>query len=314
MERIIKNQANSGIIIVEHNPMNNRMKKIGNATIYHADCMEAFRELPDNSIDFIATDPPYFLDGMDNDWSDSELKKKQSKARAIRGLPVGMKFDPKQGKRLEKFFNQVAQEASRVLKPGGFLVSFSQGRLFHRLAIAAEDAGFEVRDMLAWEHNGGQGKAFTQNHFVEKMELSEEKKKKIIEKLQNRKTPQLRPKFEAILLAQKSREGTFVENWVKWETGLIKTDFGVQQTTVFNYKKPNMRKIIDHMTIKPVDLMERLIEIFSTPNQIILDPFMGSGTTGLAALKTGRRFIGFEIEKKYFDISENRLREHGKNI
>ena len=280
---------------------------LGDAIIFHADCLNAFKGLQENSIDFIATDPPYFLDGMDNKWSDSELKKKEARAGAIRGLPVGMRFDPEQGKRLQVFFAQVSREALRVLKPGGFMVVFSQGRLFHRIGIAAEDAGFEARDMLIWEHNGGQGKAFTQNHFVKKMRISREEKEHIIRKLRNRKTPQLRPKFEAILLAQKPKQGTFVENWLKWETGLIKADFETQQTTIFNYKKSHLRKEIDHMTIKPVDLMERLIEVFSTPRQVVLDPFMGSGTTGVAALRNGRKFLGFEIEKKYFKIAEKRL-------
>lgn len=289
------------------------MERIRDATIYNADCLVAFRELSDNSVDLIATDPPYFLDGMDNDWSHQNLKKKQSRAKAIGGLPVGMKFDPEQGKRLEKFFEQVSRESLRVLKPGGFLISFSQGRLYHRLSIAAENAGFEVRDMLVWEHGGGQGKAFTQDHFVKKMNLPVDEQESIITKLQNRKTPQLRPKFEAILLAQKPKNGTFVNNWLKWNTGLIKTDFDVQQTTIFKYNKPNKRKTIDHMTVKPVDLMERLIEVFSIPGQVVLDPFLGSGTTGVAALRTNRKFIGFEIDKNYFDISKKRLQDYEKN-
>ena len=76
------------------------------------------------------------------------------------------------------------------------MVAFSQGRLVHRLAIAAEDAGFEIRDLFVWEHEGGQGKAFTQDHFVKKMDLSAKQRAAIVTKLDRRKTPQLRPKFE----------------------------------------------------------------------------------------------------------------------
>ncbi len=283
--------------------------KIKGAFIYLADCMNVFCKIADNSIDFIATDPPYFLDGMGDEWSDVKLRKRESKAGVVRGLPRGMKFDPSQGKRLEIFFYNVSKEAIRVLKPGGFMASFSSGRLFHRIASASENAGFEIRDMLIWEHNGGQGKAFTQDHFVKKMKISNDEKENIIKKLQNRKTPQLRPKFESILLAQKPKEGTFVENWLKWGTGLIRTDFETQQTTILNYRKPNMRKEIGHMTIKPVEIMERLIEIFSVQGQVVLDPFMGSGTTGVAALRKMRKFIGFEIEKEYFKIAKKRLEQ-----
>lgn len=275
--------------------------------IENEDCLVGIKKLDENSIDFIATDPPYFLDGMDNSWSDNNLKSKASRARAIGGLPVGMKFDPEQGRKLEKFFYKISKELYRVLKPGGFMVAFSQGRLYHRMVTATEDAGFEIRDMLIWEHNGGQGKAFTQNHFVKKMKISNEEKERIIEKLDNRKTPQLRPKFEPIVLAQKPKEGTFVENWIKWNTGLIKTDFESSQTTALYYPKPHKSPEIDHMTVKPVNLMERLIEIFSIENQTVLDPFLGSGTTGVAAVKKGRNFVGFEIETKYCKIAHNRI-------
>jgi site-specific DNA-methyltransferase (adenine-specific) len=286
------------------------MEKVGNASIYNENCLTAFKKLPDNSIDFIATDPPYFLDGMGDDWSDKELNKKKDKAKVIGSLPVGMKFDPAQGKRLQEFFSIVSKEAMRVLKPGGFMVAFSQARLFHRMAVASEDAGFEVRDMLIWEHNGGQGKAFTQDHFIKKMKLSEKEKSEMIAKLENRKTPQIRPKFEAILMAQKPKDGTFVDNWLKWKTGLIKIDFDLepQQSTVFHYKKPEREEFVDHMTVKPIDLMERLIDVFSLKGQTVLDPFLGSGTTGIASLKMGRKFIGFEIEEKYVNMSIKRLK------
>jgi len=287
-------------------------KTIGNAHIYLTDCLVGLKNLASHSVDFIATDPPYFLDGMGDEWSDRDLKEKEAKGGAVRGLPVGMKFDPRQGQRLELFFEQVSREVLRVLKPGGFMVSFSQGRLYHRLAIAAEDAGFEVRDLLIWEHDGGQGKAFTQNHFVKRMRMTAEEKEKIIQKLQGRKTPQLRPKFEAMLLAQKPKEGTFVENWMRWRTGLIQTDFEMQQTTVFPFKKYHKTEKIDHMTIKPIDLMQRLMEVFSMTGQTVLDPFMGTGTTGIAALASKRKFIGFEIEKKYFDIAAQRLQRTWK--
>ena len=291
------------------------LKEKSDLNLVNEDCLIAFNGLTENSIDLIATDPPYFLDGMGDEWSDESLNAKKRKAGTIKGLPVGMRFDPAQGRRLETFFHKVSKEAFRVMKPGAFLISFSQGRLFHRLAIAAENAGFEVRDMLIWEHEGGQGKAFTQKHFVEKMDISNVEKSKVINALRNRKTPQLRPKFEAILMAQKPKEGTFVNNWMKWETGLVQPDLPdlrggfSQQTTIFNYKKAK-HKMIDHMTVKPVDLMARIIEVFSMEGQTVLDPFMGSGSTGVAAIEKGRKFVGFEIEPKYFNIAVKRINNH----
>lgn len=134
-------------------------------------------------MDFLLSDPPYFLDQLDDKWSHEAIGQNMRKAGAVGGLPVGMKFDPVQGRRLEAFFHQVSLEAIRVLKPGAFMVAFSQGRLVHRLATAAEDAGFEIRDLFVWEHEGGQGKAFTHTHFVERMDISAKEKKSIIKKL-----------------------------------------------------------------------------------------------------------------------------------
>jgi site-specific DNA-methyltransferase (adenine-specific) len=288
------------------------VRQVGNATIYHENCLSAFRKLDGNSVHFIATDPPYFLDGMDDTWNDGQLSRRRQKAGAVGGLPVGMKFDPSQGRRLQEFFEEVAKEAIRVLRPGGYMVAFAMGRLYHRTTFAAEAAGFEIRDMLVWEHNGGQGKAFTQDHFVRRMDLPETEKRRILGRLRGRKTPQLRPKFESIMLAQKPRSGTFVENWLQWETGLVRLDFEgeSQQANVLRYKKPRRERSIDHMTVKPVPLMKRLVEVFTIEDQVVLDPFLGSGTTGVAALECGRRFIGFEKEEKYVRMAARRFRRY----
>lgn len=91
------------------------------------DCMQSMKELPDNSIDSIVTDPPYGLGFMGKSWDNT-----------------GIANNPEMWK-----------ECLRVLKPGGYLLSFSGTRTYHRMAVAIEDAGFEVRDMITW--NYGQG-------------------------------------------------------------------------------------------------------------------------------------------------------------
>lgn len=283
---------------------------LGTYRLYHADCREGLETLADDSVNLVLTDPPYFIDGMDDSWSPEKLQRKVERAGTIGGLPVGMKFDPDQGRRLQAFFYELATALLRVVVAGGFFLSFMQPRLYHRMAMAAELAGFEVRDLLIWEHGGGQGKAFSLTHFVEKMDVTREEKDALIASMAGGKTPQLRPKFEAILLAQKPKEGTFIENWKRWRTGLIWPDFAEgQQTTIFKYGKPNSRKTVDHPTVKPVGLMEQLLRVFSIEGHTVLDPFMGSGTTGVACVKTRRNFIGFEINGKYFDLAKKRIAE-----
>ena len=284
--------------------------------LYNDDCRNILRNMPDNSVDLIATDPPYFIDGMDNKWSHKNLRRresdKSSQTSSISGMPSSMKFDPNQGRKLQLFFNEVAPHLFRVLKPGGYIAAFAQPRLYHRLVVALEDAGFEIRDMLIWQHKGGQGKAFKFDRMVRTSKtIPDSKKESIIANMAGRKTPQLRPKFEPFVLGQKPREGTFVDNWTKWNTGLLQLEFdGRQQSTVFQYDKPNLRKKYDHMTIKPQALLERIVEMCTLKGQVVLDPFMGSGTTGVAARIKDRMFIGIDVDNVSFLHAKERLEEN----
>lgn len=272
--------------------------------ISNEDCRIGIKKLADNSVDCIITDPPYFIDGMGDDWNDDKLKKKSNKAGVIGGLPVGMKFDVEQGKKLQMFMEPLCKEFIRVLKPGGFCVIFSQARLYHRMAIAAENANFEIRDMLGWKYDG-QAKAFSLNHFIEKDKtMSEDEKIALINDMEGWKTPQLKPQIEPMVLAQKPKEGTFLDNWKKYNVGLVNTKETLDGMFPGNIMEVSKRVRvkeregkIEHMTVKPVLLISHLIKLFSQENQVIMDPFMGSGSHCLAALQTNRKFIGFEIEK-----------------
>ncbi len=282
----------------------------GRVSLLLGDCLEIMSDMPKNSVHLIATDPPYFLDGMDDEWNAS---KRTARSDVVGGLPAGMKFDRKQGLRLQEFYSQVSKQAYRILVPGGFFLSFASPRLYHRMAMAMDECGFELRDMLSWRYrNGGQQKAFTMNHFVERMSITDENKQKIIQSMGGRKTPQIRPQFEPIGVGQKPREGTFIENWQKWKTGLVDLTetrvSGRKPTTVLEFDKPVKDTYNSHLTVKPVPLMEVLIRIFSSEGQTVLDPFAGSGSTLLAARNTRRESIGIEVNPEYHSIATNRLR------
>ena len=278
--------------------------------IYTENCLDFLPTLDKDSVHLVITDPPYFLDGFDNNWKKGQLLIKE-KTGVIGGLPVGMKFDPRQGIALQKFMTEVSNLMYPVMKPGAFAVVFSQPRLAHRMAIALENANFEIRDLYAWHFNRrSQPKAFSMNHFVRQMDKSDDEKKELIEKLQGRKTPQLRPQFEVMILAQKPRIGTFIENWMAHETGLIDIEAsldGKTPTTIMTVEKPSRSQIKGHLTVKPVRLIEHLIKLFSIPGQTVLDPFLGSGTTAVAAKKLGRLCIGIEINPEYVSIAKRRI-------
>ena len=268
--------------------------------------------LGENSVDFVATDPPYFLDGFDGAWNPQKLARRMRHNGAVRALPGGMKFSRQQSADFQRFCARLSAQVFRVLKPGGFFIAFSQGRLHHRLAVAAEDAGFEIRDMLAWRHEG-QAKAFSQAHFVRRMRISEAAKAEILRCLDGRKTPQLKPQMEPMMLAQKPREGTFVENWMRWKTGLIDAaaslDGGFPGTVMSVPKPKNGRDVSGgHLTVKPTALMAHLLRVFTCEGQVVLDPFLGGGTTAVAAAQTGRRCVGFEINSDYCRAAIRRVR------
>ena len=287
-----------------------------NCQIYCKDCRIALKELAENSIDCIITDPPYFIDGMGSEWNDKNLKNKALKSGVIGGLPVGMKFDKNQSTRLQAFMNPIAKEFYRILKPGGFCIVFSQARLYHAMAMSIDVAGFEIRDMLVWKYEG-QAKAFSQSHFIKKdKHLSAAQKAALIAELEGYKTPQLKPQIEPMVMAQKPKEGTFVQNWQKHKLGLINTKesldgrFPSNVMGVSKHTRKNESNIkIEHLTPKPVCLISHLVRLFTQEEQIVLDPFMGSGSHGIAALNNHRFFIGYEIEKKYFEIAKKRIEQ-----
>ena len=112
------------------------MIELENAVVFHGSNLDVLPTLPDNSVDAIVTDPPYELGFMGKSWDSS-------------GIAYSV---------------ELWAECLRVLKPGGHLLAFSGSRTYHRMTVAIEDAGFEVRDMIAWVSN----KTFPKSHNISK--------------------------------------------------------------------------------------------------------------------------------------------------
>jgi site-specific DNA-methyltransferase (adenine-specific) len=296
-----------------------------------ADTLELLPQLENNSVDVVLTDPPYFLDKLDNRWSEEKVSN-QSNQRAIKSLPAGMKFDKNQGKRFYTWYLKISKELFRVLKPGGFFFSFSSPRLYHRMASAMDDAGFEIRDVFMWLYTQNQAKAMSVNHFIKKMEIDEKTKKSIKENLKGWKTPQIKSCFEPIAMAQKLARQTYLNNMLEHEVGLFNTSIRIGDNmypaNVFTIE--NINELIDkafllskptkkekgdynaHKTVKPLTICEYLIKLSAFSRKaVILDPFIGSGTTAVAAKKLGKRYIGIDVNEKYVEIAKQRLGELG---
>ena len=116
------------------------MIELANAKVFFGSNLDVLPTLPDNSVDSIVTDPPYELGFMGKKWDSS-------------GIAYSVKL---------------WQECLRVLKPGGHLLSFGGTRTFHRMAVAIEDAGFEVRDSIAWLYGSGFPKSLDVSKAIDK--------------------------------------------------------------------------------------------------------------------------------------------------
>lgn len=360
-------------------------------TLYHGDCLDILPMLADNTVDSIVTDPPYGLSFMGKDWD--------------HGVP-GVAF---------------WEAALRVAKPGAHLLAFGGTRTFHRLAVAIEDAGWEIRDTVMWVYGSGFPKSHDVSKAIDKAagatrevvgtrkldigiqsgSMHAGRSVNIIDApITAPATPAanqwdgwgtaLKPAWEPIIVARKPLAGTVAENVLTWGTGAINVDGcrvgttdnldrvsgsydgtgfgmaagniteahpagrwpanlihdgsdevvgllndaarffycakaskrdrdegceGMEARQVFgddggtyqglsNSNKPSRNH---HPTVKPTALMRYLVRLVTSPEGIVLDPFMGSGSTGKAAIMEGFRFIGIELDAEYLEIARARI-------
>lgn len=190
--------------------------------ILEGDCLVILKTLEDNSVDAAVTDPPYFLDKLDASWNNDEVTN-QRNMKVVTSLPSGMRFDRSQGKRFYEWYTKVSAELLRVLKPGAFFFSFSSPRLYHNMACAVEDAGFDVKDQFIWLYTMNQPKAMSLNHVINRLKVTDEEKQKLKDDLAGWKTPQVKSCHEPILMAQKPIEGSFLQNHLAYGVGLVYT-------------------------------------------------------------------------------------------
>jgi site-specific DNA-methyltransferase (adenine-specific) len=175
------------------------------ATLFHADCREVLRTLPGNSIDSCCTDPPYALVSIIKRFGAANAapaKGNEAYVRASTGF-MGKQWDTGETAFTVEFWAEVL----RVLKPGAFVAAFGATRGYHRMACAVEDAGFEIRDSLAWLYGVGFPKSHNMDGEWEGFGTA------------------LKPAFEPIVLARKPlSEKTVAANMLRWRTGALNID------------------------------------------------------------------------------------------
>ena len=393
-------------------------------------------------VDSIVTDPPYHLQSIVDRFGKEGSAPAQEGtdgafARASKGF-MGKEWD---GGDIA-FRKETWELAYQLLKPGGHLLAFSASRNYHRMAVAIEDAGFEIRDQIMWIYGSGFPKSLNIGKGVDKKLGNKREVVKTIERgdvqtaidkgvgytadpaNKNNKAvfgygtetvtkgnsewegwgTALKPAHEPIVMARKSIESTIVDNVLKHGTGGINIDgcrveldgekppsgsakrvyknneyteekiYGDNKTTpetgrfpanvmhdglqedwaryfycpkvssaernrgLENFEPKPMAwgnqakaelkrgnldfvgsgdgtkhnkvamRVNTHPTVKPQELMKYLCRLVTPKGGTVLDPFMGSGSTGMAAKDEGFEFIGIEKEKEYFEIAEARIK------
>lgn len=223
----------------------------GRVTLWHGDCIDIMAELTADSVDAVVTDPPYGLGFMGKEWD---------------ALPPGREW---------------AEECLRVLKPGGHLLAFGGTRTWHRLAVAIEDAGFEIRDSIAWLYGSGFPKSLDVSKAIDKaagatrevvgkgrpmsslgVMHDDEWKSNPDYKITAPATPEaqqwqgwgtaLKPAFEPIVVARKSLRGTVAANVLAHGTGALNIDgCRIEGETQKRVTPPKPRASTEDWRIKP---------------------------------------------------------------
>jgi len=117
--------------------------------------IDTLKSYPDNYFDSVVTDPPYGISFLGKDW-DSFRNSKVSKSSTVKNLGSGMRMTTKEENiNFQLWCEEWAKECFRVLKPGGYMLSFCAARMYHRMTVGLEDAGFEIRDQIMWIYSSG---------------------------------------------------------------------------------------------------------------------------------------------------------------
>lgn len=206
-----------------------------------------------------------------------------------------------------------AKEWYRVLVPGASVFIFAGRRLAHRCICALEDVGFTYKDMIAWDKVKAPHRAQRVSIVFDRRGDDSSAKE-----WDGWRVGNLRPRFEPILWFTKPYKigGTITTNILEHHVGAY-NEKGLLQfinspDNIIDVQA-NGSDIGLHPTQKPLKLMELLIAMTTTEGQVVMDPFCGSGTTLIAALKMKRKYIGYELNEDYFNTAIRRIEMELRN-
>jgi len=266
--------------------------------LYQADSLEFLKEFPENSVDMIFADPPYFL-------SSGSFTCQNGKMVSVKKGDWDLSNGTKNN---FEFHLAWIKECRRLLKQNGTIWISGTYHSIYQCGFALELNGFHFLNDIAWfKPNASPNlscRFFTASH-------------------------------ETLIWARKDKKAKHAFNYktmVEWNNNYQKEskckhcgksnryetlhEKGKQMRSVWAINTPQRieKTFGKHPTQKSIELLKRIVLASTNKGDIILDPFTGSSTTGLAAYLFGRKFIGIDNEKKYLDLSIKRFEELDKNM
>jgi site-specific DNA-methyltransferase (adenine-specific) len=251
--------------------------------LYNGDCLQILNILPKDSVDMIFADPPYFL-------SSGSFTCQNGKMVSVKKGDWDLSNGTKKN---FEFHLEWIKACRRVLKPSGTIWISGTYHSVYQCGFALEINGYHFLNDIAWfKPNASPNlscRFFTASH-------------------------------ETLLWARREKKAKHIFNYDlmkngKWPEDQLKKP-GLQMRSVWslNTPKPIEKKYGKHPTQKPFDLLKRIVLASTNKGDLVLDPFTGSSTAGLAAYLYGRKFIGIDTEKQYLKLSIKRFEELDKNL
>ena len=287
--------------------------------VIKGDSLKILKLIKDQTIDAIISDIPYGIsyeewDVLHNNTNSALLgtstaQKKAGPVFQHRGKPLNgwSEADKKIAKEYQQWCGSWAYEWLRVLKPGASVFIFAGRRMAPRCICALEDAGFIFKDMIAWMKDKAPHRAQRISVIYNRRKDFENEQKWTGWRVGN-----LRPIFEPILWFTKpyTLGGTLADNVRDYGVGAFNNDAWKNYTDDCSNTIKVVSKKSDHglhPTQKPIELLRALIELSTVENQLVLDPFCGSGSTLLAAYELKRNYIGIDNNANYVEVAKKRL-------
>ena len=239
-----------------------------NYELIEGDCLKLLPAMPAESIDVVWTDPPYFLS---NGGSTCKNGKRAAVSKGQWDESKGIEAD-------HQFYTDWLSGCQRVMKPDATIwVTATHHNLFS-IGFTMQSLGFKILNLITW--------------------------------IKPNPPPNLSCRYfthstEHLIWAAKNEKSKHVFNY----GAMREMNGGKQMKTVWEFKAPSKAEKLHghHPTQKPVALIRRCLEASCASDSIVLDPFCGSGTTGVAAVALGRPFIGIEQDPEYLEIARERI-------